>query len=153
MHHLLNCSLLVEPAMQCLLKKDARATSGKFPIRFSLSVPSLCCILSMSRQWQRVWVIVERSLVFFSNVNNIIKNYSIPNLKMNIRGKNVEGRLRQFTSLKWNSIQNISKVHMQDLTDFGLFTKFRRPNENWSNFDAIFVSKYDVTTASFSHYA
>ena len=68
---------------------------------------------------------------------------------MNIRGKNVEGRLRQFTSLKWNSIQNISKVHMQDHTDFGLLSKFRRPNQNLSNLDAIFVSKYDVTTASF----
>ena len=42
---------------------------------------------------------------------------------------------------------------MQDHTNFGLFSKFWRPNQNLSNFDAIFVSKYDVTTAPFSHYA
>ena len=66
--------------------------------------------------------------------------------------KNVEGQLRQFTSLKWNSIQNIGKVHMPDHGDFGLFPKIWRPNQNLSNFDAIFVSKYDVTTTSFSHY-
>ena len=67
--------------------------------------------------------------------------------------KNGEGQLRKFTSLKWNYIQNISKGHMQDHTNFGLFSKFWRPNQNLSNFDAIFVSKYDVTTAPFSHYA
>ena len=38
--------------------------------------------------------------------------------------------------LKENSSQNISKLHMKHRTDFSLF-----PNL----FDAIFVSKYDVT--------
>ena len=104
-----------------------------------LLIPSLC-ILSMRM------CLSDRCIVFLSNVNYIIKNYSIRNLKMG------RGKLRQFTSLKWNSIENISKVHMQDHTDFGLFSKFRRPNQNLSNLDAIFVSEYDVTTASFSHY-
>ena len=33
------------------------------------------------------------------------------------------------TKLKGNSSQNKSKVHMKDRADFGLFAKFRGPNQ------------------------